>query len=850
MPGTIARLKKLRGRSLGELRERGRQELSKLTERFLQSNTEMSDRALLRSVNPDIRNGSVDITSSRITGRLLSGAATAPAPQIPTRQRLFPLLSERRELVETIKVRFPEQADALVGRADRAIEGRFDLLGYSDVTFGSPIDWRLEPVSGLKTGLEHWSTIDYLNPAVAGDKKLTWELNRHAHFVTLGQAYWITGQNRYASAFVEQATSWMDQNPLRLGINWASSLEVSLRSIAWLWALHLMADAPPVTSKFVTRLLKCLIAHGRHVSAYLSHYFSANTHLTGEALGLVYLGTALADLSYARRWKLKGLSILLEQFPLHVRPDGVYFEQSTYYQRYTVDFYTHLALIARTTRLELPDELASRLALAIDHLMWITRPDGTSPLVGDDDGGRLIKLGERPPNDFRDTLASAAALFHRGDWKHVAGQAPVETLWLLGTDGLREYDGLTAVAPAQTGRAFVDGGYFVFRDGWDRTSSYAFIDCGPHGGAGFAHAHADALSFEFAARGTTWFVDPGTFTYTSDAGQRDWFRSSLAHNTTCVDQQTQSISDGTFKWARHANATAHEFISNDNFCYVEGSHDGYERLTDPVTQTRSFLFVKSSDESSLSPYLIIRDSFDAKELHQYHTRFQLAAGSIAQCWGNTIVATAPTGQKLSLSSWSSNRSATGSLSGTTAQTGEGWVSIVYGQKHSAPVLESESTGSGRHQMVTIIVPQSQNGGLASVSHARGVYSISTADSFDLIACPEKRETHNNLLVARCQLAWIRFTQGRVSRGCMIRGSRLDVAGSLSIRSSGEVGWLTFHIDGNLLQVSEQGATQLDITIPRSVRALSVNGFTFDVGSDQTQIRIGLTAGGWELKTRN
>ena len=55
--------------------------------------------------------------------------------------------------------------------------------------------------------------------------------------------------------------------------------------------------------------------------------------------------------------------------------------------------------------------------------MYITRPDGTTPFFGDDDGGRLAMLDTRAANDFRPTLATGAALFSRGDYKFVAGDA-------------------------------------------------------------------------------------------------------------------------------------------------------------------------------------------------------------------------------------------------------------------------------------------------------------------------------------------------------------------------------------------------------------------------------------------
>src|SRR4030095_10782209 len=181
-----------------------------------------------------------------------------------------------------------------------------------------------------------------------------------------------------------------------------------------------------LTVMCVSRMMQLLEAHGRHIATYLSHYFSPNTHLTGEALGLFYLGSALPELNGAAKWKETGLRILLEQIGRQIRPDGVYFEQATYYHRYTADFYTHLIALSEASGTVPPIEVREKLSLAMDHLMWITRPDDLSPLIGDDDGGRLVTLGVRAARDFRDTLATGAAMFGRSDWKFVAGAAPVE----------------------------------------------------------------------------------------------------------------------------------------------------------------------------------------------------------------------------------------------------------------------------------------------------------------------------------------------------------------------------------------------------------------------------------------
>ena len=681
-----AKLKKLRGKSLHEIRVRGRQEFAKISERVFGSATEMNDDALLRRISPASRNGSAEGTTELILERIRGFASESESPK----QTFFPALACRDEIVRVIDQRFPDERRALIDKADRAIDLKFDLLGIEGVSFGNPVDWHLEPVSGRRTELVHWSKIDYLDTNVAGDKKVTWELNRHSHFVTLGQAYWLTGDERYAENFVAQASSWMDANPPAFGINWASSLEVAFRAIAWLWALHLFAASPKLTSRFTLRLLKQLAAHARHINSYLSHYFSANTHLTGEALGLFYLGTALPEFREATAWRNTGQKILLEQMPKHIREDGVYFEQSSYYQRYTADFYTHFLLLARASGAALPSGVEERLARLIDHLMWITRPDGTSTLFGDDDGGRLITLAARKSNDWRDTIATAAAIFNRKDWKFVAGEAKVETLWMAGPAALNRYDEIEASPPAETSRAFTEGGYYVMRDGWSRDSSYLLIDCGPHGSSSCGHAHADALSFEFAANGKTWLIDPGTYTYTGDAQMRDLFRSTHAHNTVTVDDQSQSVSSGPFSWQQIAEASAKQFVSQAEFDYFEGSHDGYKRLADPVTHTRSIRFVKKGPGS----HLIVRDRFLARGQHRYTIRYHFPAGCSAEVNGNQVIARSEDGAHLKIE-------VRGSFT-PSVRIETGWVSTAYGRRELAPVAVFEATASGEQEFLSFI----------------------------------------------------------------------------------------------------------------------------------------------------
>jgi uncharacterized heparinase superfamily protein len=712
---SLEQFAKIRGLSLDELRVRTRQGASKLRDRLRRARApEMSDAELAREFHPVWRDGTGEESADRLRCHMRA------------RGRCFlPSLRQRGKIVEMMNRRFPAERDAIIKTADAALRGKFSLLGHGALSFCDPpyssIDWRLDPVSGKRAPALHWSKLPALNPLGVGDPKVVWELNRHAHFVTLGQAYWLTNDSRFAAGFRDQVSEWIDANPVGMGINWASSLEVAFRTISWLWATQMLVDSREVTPDFFARLLKSLIEHGRHIETYLSYYFSPNTHLTGEALGLFYLGMALPEMARADGWRDLGLRILLEQARKQVRADGVYFEQSSYYHRYTSDFYTHLLALTRAKDFRLgraaETMIWQKLEAMLEHLMWITRPDGATPLFGDDDGGRLIKLTARAANDFRDTLAVGSALFNRCDWKYVAGDAPAEMLWLIGPEGVEGYDQMRAEPPCGISKAFRSGGFFVMRDGWRHNSSFVLIDCGPHGAdTGCGHAHADALSIEFASRGVSWIVDPGAYVYAADPKTRDEFRSTAAHNTVTVDDQSQSVASTPFSWRTAARCRPHGFIERGDAIFFQGSHDGYERLKDPVKHTRSVLFVKPNAHAGIPEYLIVRDRFTANKRHRYAIRYHLAPGCEARPGADrvearhksgvalTIRVICETGVKTEITAGAPAEAPAKVEAKVAAKVAEGWVSTCYAQCAPAPVALFEAEGEGTQEFLTLIYP--------------------------------------------------------------------------------------------------------------------------------------------------
>jgi Heparinase II/III-like protein/Heparinase II/III N-terminus len=113
----------------------------------------------------------------------------------------------------------------------------------------------------------------------------------------------------------------------------------------------------------------------------------------------------------------------------------------------------------------------------------------------------------------------------------------------LFNDGTIDAPQLELPAAAEGLSVFGDSGFVVVREG----PLWLAFRCGvPAPDFLPAHAHADALSFQLWWRGRPVLVDPGTFTYEPGA-DRDWFRSTRAHSTVCVDGRNQFRPWGAFR---------------------------------------------------------------------------------------------------------------------------------------------------------------------------------------------------------------------------------------------------------------------------------------------------------------
>ena len=441
------------------------------------------------------------------------------------------------------------QVRALVIRAaDKVCEHEFDLLGSGPTTLSWPIDWHTDFKSGFR-----WDPAQYYSdirpaPYPGGyDLKVPWELSRCQHFLWLGQAYWLSADEKYALEFRLEVEDWIRQNPPEFGVNWACSMDIAIRAVNWLWGYAFFRASPTLDDDFLLAFYSSLLSHGRHIRSNLegTATFRGN-HYLSDIVGLIYLGILIPEFKEAKAWREFGLQELEREIFKQTYLDGGNFEASTYYHRLVSELFTSATLLAQQNGHIFSAEYMKRLEKMLDVVYYITKPDGTAPIIGDQDNGRLHRLKiwtdpDREWKDFRSLLAVGSILFDKTEWGKIAIDHWEEATWLFGEKALHAFQKARELPSAlPSSMELKHTGIYIMRV----EDIFVAVDAGSIGQNGKGgHAHNDSLSFELFSSGRTWIQDPGTYVYTADYEARNRFRSTEYHNTVSFPGSEQNGCD-------------------------------------------------------------------------------------------------------------------------------------------------------------------------------------------------------------------------------------------------------------------------------------------------------------------
>ena len=171
-----------------------------------------------------------------------------------------------------------------------------------------------------------------------------------------------------------------------------------------------------------------------------------------------------------------------------------------------------------------------------------------------------------------------------------------------------------------------------------------------------------------------------------------------------------------------ARSTLHAWSSTETFDYVDGSHDGFERLADPVTHRRKIVFVK--------PYFwLVVDQLSAQGQHRYDQYWHFGPeAEVAEARDLSVTAGYQSGAgilvKPVLTDGLSARQYHGS-----EEAIQGWVSYDYAVKVPAPALQYSLESKQSVTLATLLVPfKGEAPAVAAKAVSDSQYEVTWGDS--------------------------------------------------------------------------------------------------------------------------
>jgi hypothetical protein len=530
--------------------------------------TQISDAEFFQQL--DLDHPGLDTVRAAVRSGDLAAAREAFAAHLRTRERPVP-----RPPDPTARARSDEE---VLAEAERVLRHVFTFVGYPPAQIGETIRWNEDPV-----GYDQWPIA----------------FNRHSHWVTLGRAYELIGDERYAREFAAQLLSWIDAMPVQIGERYYQGLEdkEGLTSLSldagirmgqtWVPALYHFRRSPSFTTDALLAMAKSFYEHALYLMMP-QHFRKTSNWGAMESNGLFHIGVMFPEFRASRAWRETAAERLYGELDNQVYPDGAQHELSTSYHQVSLRNFLWPLQLATLNGVDLPADYTAKLERMFDFNLGMMMPDGTLPAL--QDAGE-VALGPIYREGYR--------LF----------PARRDLLW--GATG-----GAEGEPPARTSWAFPYAGYLVMRSGWGEDDRYLLFDVGPYG---HAHQHEDKLNLVLYAGGRAQIIDTGNYNYDASIW-RQHILSSAAHNTVLVDGAGQNRRADRSRWDAD-EPVPHVWRSKEAYDYAEGAYDdGYGELGRVAAHTRRVLWVKPD-------YWIVTDQLTPADAapHRYEALFHLNA---------------------------------------------------------------------------------------------------------------------------------------------------------------------------------------------------------------------------------
>jgi hypothetical protein len=410
----------------------------------------------------------------------------------------------------------------------------------------------------------HYAGINYRQGNPYGDVRINWELNRLQFLPAMA-----VSDEKLAKRIL---TDWLENNLYLHGPSYLSSMEVALRWFSIYWAVCLFKQ--PLFNSLLRTITGLSVASGKFIERHLSTHSSAGNHLIVEAVGLFWIGKTLKGCKLGARWIPMAREILWSQITRQINPDGTNQEQSFWYLGFTLDAIFHYILFEN--RKNIPSQIWERIEKALEYVNDMTLPDGSYPDYGDRDDGFIFRPnGGYYESPFPGLLNIGAFFFNRTEWYSGNPYAQKRLNFWLGNklphNQVMHSSNKQYYSKEPKLKTYPQGGITLMQWGKGRLIfRHALLGLSNT----YGHGHADALSIIFYWDNTPVLADLGSGQYNDDKTIRNFFRSTIAHNTVEVGGKNQSKILGPFLWDKSYDTKLEESGISPVF-YAKASHNGY-----------------------------------------------------------------------------------------------------------------------------------------------------------------------------------------------------------------------------------------------------------------------------------
>ena len=521
---------------------------------------------------------------------------------------------------------FHDRVQNKIDEANKVCNHIFDILGSGDKNLnregesGQGIDWQLDFKSGFRWGQNSFYKNIRFGHKQGVDVKVPWELSRSHHLVTLGEAYVLTNDEKYALEFRDQIKDWIGSNPVGFGVNWRCTMDVAIRATNWLVSQEFFSDQDALSYEFWHEFYTSIYEHGIFIEKNLENKGKVKTnHYIADLVGLFFIALYCPFINESERWRdftLKALSCEIEE---QIYSDGCNFEASTSYHRLVLELLFYAELLGERAGVEFSRKYKETVKKLFEFSLYSIKPNGKSPQIGDNDSGRFLVFSKREVLDHSYLLSIAATYYESSQFKISSFNLDEEIFWIFDKYNQDCYLALPLRDTPLASKEFSDAGWYIIRSG----SNYCFISCGPNGQGKYGgHAHNDKLSFELMLDGFDIVVDPGSFIYTPYPEERNQFRSTAYHNTIMVENCEQNeITSNIFRLRDRVtindvcmkeNET--QIVFKGSIAYAGISHNRlivFEKKTSSITISDRYVSDKKTKCSlrfHISPDYEVKDS--------------------------------------------------------------------------------------------------------------------------------------------------------------------------------------------------------------------------------------------------